>query len=144
MYRGKPIDGSIITHETHGDTHYIVAEPGDATRYALLVTVISGELAHQAHVVPGALVVTCLNLRGNPVSMYVRRGDRLHWEDINEGMGIHASGSCYFITELLALLFDVECETYEQFYYRYTQMIESKKLERKSAPETEAPTKTWD
>jgi hypothetical protein len=48
----------------------------------------------------------------------------LRWKDIHDGLGIHAEGSCYFITVLLAhIIINMKCETQHEFEMSYSRYI---------------------
>jgi len=120
QYRGKPLNDAILRVDTErGDFRYIVAEPGDATRYELLIASLDHTVAKMSNQLEGSLIVSCLNLTGEPRSMFVRPG-RLHWQDIREGLGISAEGSCYFITVLLSWIYPrFACMSEEEFQASY-------------------------
>jgi hypothetical protein len=117
-YRGKQLNDDMLTTDVRrSDVRYIVAQPGDATRYELMTVALDNTTTSLMHEEPGSMILTCMNLRGDgPVSMFLRPR-LLHWTDINNGLGIGAEGSCYFITALLAWMYpsSFSCQTEEQF-----------------------------
>ena len=117
VYRGRKLHDSIIKADSErGDFRYLVAEPGDATRYELLVAAPDPATLEACHESPGSIIVTQLNLSNGPSSMFIRVGTRLSWRDIHEGLGIDAAGSCYFITVFLSYIYQgIRCETEEEF-----------------------------
>lgn len=126
-YRGKHIKHSLVSTDTQrSDTRHIVAEPGDATKYELLVTSFDNATTSAVHERNNSIVVTVLNLTGEPKSMFLRPG-KLHWLDIRNGLGICAEGSCYFITVLIAYICNgFICMDAEEFCASYEKWLANK------------------
>jgi hypothetical protein len=132
-YRDKQLSDTILkTDIQQGDLRYIVAEPGDCTRYELLITSVDNATADTIGVTRGSLIVTLLNLGGHPRSMFLYP-DKLSWKDVRDGLSLSAEGSCYFITALIAWIYPgFSCASEEEFYESYMAEQKRKEKNRKS------------
>jgi hypothetical protein len=120
--RYKPFNEAIIVDEMDGDIRVVVAEPGDLTRYQLWIIPVGPIMAANSPEKQGVYLVSVCNLVGDRVVSAIFRPWQIYrYEDIRSMLGIHAPGSCYYITMLLSHLIDIGYEPYETFIHRFQE-----------------------
>ena len=115
MPRTREWKDAIKVDEQLGDTRVLIAEPGDCTRYELIVTKLDGRICAHMGLPLDSYVVCNHNLSGMFSAMTFFTGQYLSWSHVREHMHIFAPGSCWLITELLAELYDTKCQSYKEF-----------------------------
>ena len=115
MPRTREWKDAIKINEQHGDTRVLVVEPGDCTKYELMVTELSNHVCAIMGLPTGSYIVCNHNLSGMFTAMPFFSGQYLSWNHVKNHMHIHAAGSCWLITELLAEMYGTRCQTYEEF-----------------------------
>lgn len=113
-----------------GMTHAYDIEPGDGTRYLMTITAINGDITELVH--ENGYVVTVYNLRGWPVSMFVRKRELIDWQDVRDLLGISAEGSCWMITHILEHLVATRADTYAEFQSKYRAWLKVQDEKRSS------------
>lgn len=107
---------SIVRDVTVGDTRALVVEPGDMTRYCVLLTRVSDGCADQAGE-SGGWFVRLTNFAGSAArAAYVRANTLLLYTDVESLLGVTATGSAQLMCELIAhFTGDTRCESWDQF-----------------------------
>lgn len=129
--RTKSWEESIkISATFDGDVRLVTVEPGDMTRYCVMLARVGEVPARAIGETPGWFV-RLTNFGGNGRAMYVRDRQFLRFEDIRDGLGVSAEGSAQFMCELLAYLTEsTRCESWDVFQSRLDMIAERRKRER--------------
>lgn len=106
---------SIKLDEQHGDTQVLVIEPGDMTRYELMVTRLDNRISAHMGLPLDSYIVCNHNLSSMFTAMTFFTGQYLSWKHIQKHLHVHAPGSCWMITEILSQFFNTQCQSYEEF-----------------------------
>lgn len=110
--RTKPIETSIVeSHESPGKTRRFVYEPGDGTRYELLIAPNPGQKYTTQ-------IVVWLNA-SPPRAMSLGSGGFLSPDYVAQHMGRDHGASLYTITEIIAYLTGRETFSQEEMRERY-------------------------
>jgi hypothetical protein len=126
--RTRSWEEATVRDVTVGDTRALVVEPGDCTRYCVLLTRVSDGCANEAGE-SGGWFMRLTNFGGSGArAAYVRAGMYMLYTDAESLLGVTATGSAQLMCELIAHFTggDVRCESWEAFEAR---------LERDDRPE---------
>lgn len=105
----------IKTDTTNGMA--ISCQPGDATLYELAIQKVDGNVSSilHEHCIRGWFVANSNLVGGRPRVMYVRDNQHVTWRDVREELGVHAEGSAYVITLILACVIGTRYDIPERF-----------------------------
>lgn len=106
---------SLKVDELYDNTRVLIIEPGDCTRYELLVIGLANEVCAHMGLSLGSYVVCNHNLTGLFSSMPFFKGQYLSWRHVNRHLHVSAPGSCWMITRILGKIYDTQYQTYEEF-----------------------------
>jgi hypothetical protein len=89
-------------------------QPGDGTRYSVLLTSIGNEEVSRAvGCAPDAVLVTLTNF--DHKSMFVGHGDCIHYSYIQEKLGITSISSAVTLAICISMLVDGRAVTWDEF-----------------------------
>jgi hypothetical protein len=117
--RTKTWEEATVRDVTFGDTRALVIEPGDATRYCVLLTRIAAEAMDVVDAsIRGAWLVNCANI-GRGV-MRVHDGFVVCYRDVEREVGGMAAGSAQMLCEIAEHFTNgaVKCEPWDVFEMR--------------------------
>lgn len=119
--RTKSLEDSIVGRSRHDGHTFIVAEPGDCTRYVLMFTDL--DKLQGASVAtnggPGFILVTSMADTHNVRSMFVTKDGFVHWQQDVLGVLTESIPSSVTLGELIAHVVGCECVTSEEFLRDY-------------------------
>jgi len=115
MTRTREWKDAIKINEQHGDTRVLVVEPGDCTKYELMVTELSNHVCAIMGLPTGSYIVCSSNLSGMFTAMPFFSGQYLSWQHVKTHMHIHAVGSCWMITRILGKIYGTQYQSWEDF-----------------------------
>jgi len=115
MPRTREWKDAIKINELHGDTRVLVIEPGDMTRYDLMVTQLDNRVCAHMGLPLDSYIVCNHNLSSMFTAMTFFTGQYLSWRHVKEHLHVHAPGSCWMITEILSHFYSTQCQSYEEF-----------------------------
>ena len=129
--RTKSWKEATVRGVTDGDTLALLIEPGDCTRYRVLLARVSNEVADVADE-SGGWFVRLTNFSGSTGrAAYVRANTLLLYTDVQRLLGVTAPGSAQLMCELISHVTGAtRCESWEAFEARLERDVALAERER--------------